>query len=161
MARLQIPPGEGGDAVRIWALRPEMAPAVGKLVDAAYNKSILPVGVREAARIRIAQLNDCTVCLTFRADSVREQGLGEELYSAVGTEGGAGRELSEQERLAVEYAELFALDHERIDDAFMGRMKAMFTDAEILDLTICVAAFLGLGRALHVLGITETTLTDV
>ena len=161
MTRLQIPPGEGGDAVRIWALRPEMAPAVGKLVDAAYNKSILPVGVREAARIRIAQLNDCTVCLTFRADSVRGQGLGEELYGAVGTEGGAGGELSEQERLAVEYAELFALDHERIDDAFMGRMKATFTDAEILDLTICVAAFLGLGRALHVLGITETTLTDV
>ena len=138
-----------------------MAPAVGKLVDAAYNKSILPVGVREAARIRIAQLNDCTVCLTFRADSVRGQGLGEELYGAVGTEGGAGRELSEQERLAVEYAELFALDHKRIDDAFMRRMKATFTDAEILDLTICVAAFLGLGRALHVLGITETTLTDV
>ena len=161
MARLQIPSGEGGDAVQIWSLRPEMAPAVGKLVDAAYNKSILPVGVREAARIRIAQLNDCTVCLTFRADSVRAQGLGEELYRAVGTKGGAGRELSEQERLAVEYAELFALDHERIDDAFMGRMKATFTDAEILDLTICVAAFLGFGRALHVLGITDTTLTDV
>ena len=161
MARLQIPPGEGGAAVRIWALRPEMAPAVGKLVDAAYHKSILPVGVREAARIRIAQLNDCTVCLTFRADSVKAQGLGEALYGAVGTEGAAGSALSEQERLAVEYAELFALDDERIDDAFMGRMKSTFTDAEILDLTICVAAFLGLGRALRVLGITETTLTDV
>jgi alkylhydroperoxidase family enzyme len=161
MARLDIPPGDGGDAVRIWSLRPEMAPAVGKLVDAAYNKSILPVGVREAARIRIAQLNDCTVCLTFRADSVKAQGLGEDLYGAVGSEAGESTELTERERLAVEYAELFALDHDRIDDAFMQRMKASFTDAEILDLTICVAAFLGLGRALHVLGITETTLTDV
>lgn len=161
MARLHIPPGDGGDAVRIWSLRPEMAPAVGKLVDAAYNRSILPVGVREAARIRIAQLNDCAVCLTFRADSVKAQGLGEDLYGAVGADDGAGGELTEQERLAVEYAELFALDHERIDDACMERMKACFTDAEILDLTICVAAFLGLGRALHVLGITETTLTDV
>ena len=138
-----------------------MAPAVGKLIDAAYNKSILPVSVREAARIRIAQLNDCTVCLTFRADSVKAQGLGEDLYSAVGTEEGERAELTEQERLAIEFAELFAIDHERIDDAFMDRMKASFTDAEILDLTICVAAFLGLGRALHVLGITETTLTDV
>ena len=138
-----------------------MAPAVGKLIDAAYNKSILPVGVREAARIRIAQLNDCSVCLTFRADSVRAQGLGEDLYGAVGSEDDDRAELTEQERLAVEFAELFAIDHERIDDAFMDRMKASFTDAEILDLTICVAAFLGLGRALHVLGITETTLTDV
>ena len=138
-----------------------MAPAVGKLIDAAYNKSILPVSVREAARIRIAQLNDCTVCLTFRADSVRAQGLGEDLYGAVGSEDDDRAELTEQERLAVEFAELFAIDHERIDDAFMDRMKASFTDAEVLDLTICVAAFLGLGRALHVLGITETTLTDV
>jgi alkylhydroperoxidase family enzyme len=161
VARLDIPPGDGGDAVQIWSLRPEMAPAVGKLVDAAYNKSILPVGVREAARIRIAQLNDCTVCLTFRADSVKAQGLGEDLYGAVGSEDGKSADLTEQERLAVEYAELFALDHDRIDDSFMERMKASFTDAEILDLTICVAAFLGLGRALHVLGITETTLTDV
>jgi alkylhydroperoxidase family enzyme len=135
-----------------------MAPAVGKLIDAAYNKSILPVGVREAARIRIAQLNDCAVCLTFRADSVKAQGLGEDLYRAVASE---DAELTEQERLAVEYAERFAVEHERIDDAFMERMKRCFTDAEILDLTICVAAFLGLGRALHVLGITETTLTDV
>ena len=161
MARLHVPPGDGGDAVQIWTLRPEMAPAVGKLVDAAYNKSILPVGVREAARIRIAQLNDCSVCLTFRADSVKAEGLGEDLYGAVGSEDDDRAELTEQERLAVEFAELFAIDHERIDDAFMDRMKASFTDAEILDLTICVAAFLGLGRALHVLGITETTLTDV
>jgi AhpD family alkylhydroperoxidase len=138
-----------------------MAPAVGKLVDAAYNKSILPVGVREAARIRIAQLNDCTVCLTFRADSVRAQGVGEDLYGAVGAPDGEGDGLTEQEGLAVEFAELFAVDHARIDDAFMERLKVCFTDAEILDLTICVAAFLGLGRALHVLGITETTLTDV
>jgi alkylhydroperoxidase family enzyme len=161
VARLDIPSGEGGDAVQIWSLRPEMAPAVGKLIDAAYNKSILPVGVREAARIRIAQLNDCTVCLTFRADSVKAQGLGEDLYRAVESEDAERAELTDQERLAVEYAERFAVDHEHIDDAFMERMKRCFTDAEILDLTICVAAFLGLGRALHVLGITETTLTDV
>jgi AhpD family alkylhydroperoxidase len=158
VARLDIPPGDGGDAVQIWTLRPEMAPAVGKLVDAAYNKSILPVGVREAARIRIAQLNDCAVCLTLRADSVKAEGLEEDLYRAVGSEAAA---LTEQEHLAVEYAERFALDHTGIDDAFMERMKACFTDPEILDLTICVAAFLGLGRALHILGITETTVTDV
>ena len=69
MARLDIPAGEGGDAVQVWSLRPEMGSAVNRLVDAAYNKSVLPVGVREAARMRIAQLNDCTVCLAFRADS--------------------------------------------------------------------------------------------
>jgi alkylhydroperoxidase family enzyme len=63
--------------------------------------------------------------------------------------------------LAVEYAERFATDHTSIDDAFVERLRAAFTDPEVLDLTICLSAFLGLGRTLRALGITETTLTDV
>jgi AhpD family alkylhydroperoxidase len=160
MARLDIPEGEGGDAVQVWSLRPEMGAAVNRLVDAAYNKSILPVGVREAARMRIAQLNDCTVCVAFRADSVRAQGLTEEFYRHVGSHGD-GAAFSGQERLAMEYAERFALDHLGIDDAFVDRLRESFSDPEILDLTICLSAFLGLGRTLRVLGITETSLTDV
>jgi AhpD family alkylhydroperoxidase len=159
VARLEIPPGEGGDAVQVWSLQPELGRAATRLVDAAYNKSILPVRVREAARIRIAQLNDCTVCLAFRADTVRAQGVGEELYCSVGSPDDGS--LSEQERLAVEYAERFAIDHTSIDDRFMERMRGCFSDAEIFDLTICLSAFLGLGRTLRALGITETELTDV
>ena len=159
MARLEIPPGEGDDAVRIWSLQPALGTAAMRLVDAAYNKSILPVRVREAARMRIAQLNQCTVCLAFRADKVKEQGLGEDFYGAVGQSGQRG--LSKQERLAVEYAERFALDHTSIDDECIERLRGAFTDPEILDLTICCSAFLGLGRTLHALGITETFVTDV
>ena len=159
MARLEIPPGEGGDAVQIWSLQPALGAAATRLVDAAYNKSILPVRVREAARMRIAQLNDCTVCLAFRADTVRAQGLDEDFYSTVGSTDESA--FSVQERLAVEYAERFAVDHTSIDDAFMDKMRGSFTDPEIFDLTICVSAFLGLGRTLRVLGIAETSLTDV
>lgn len=160
MARLDIPEGDGGDAVQLWSLRPEMGAAVNRLVDAAYNKSILPVRVREAARMRIAQLNDCSVCLAFRADKVKAQGVTEEFYGHVGVHDD-GSSFNQQERLAMEYAERFAMDHLSIDDAFIDRMRGSFTDAEILDLTICLSAFLGLGRTLRVLGITETSLTDV
>jgi AhpD family alkylhydroperoxidase len=160
MARIDVPTGEGGDAVQIWSLRPEMGAAVNRLVTTAYNKSILPTRVREAARMRIAQLNDCTVCLAFRADTVKAQGLTEDFYCHVGTHDADGS-FSEQERLAMDYAERFALDHLSIDDAYMEQMRAVFTDPEILDLTICLSAFLGLGRTLRVLGITETSLTDV
>ena len=109
--------------------------------------------------MRIAQLNDCSVCLAFRADKVRAQGLDEDFYRAV--ESRADGALGEQERLAVEYAERFAVDHTSIDDAFVERLRASFTDPEIFDLTVCLSAFLGLGRTLRALGITETTLTDV
>jgi len=160
MTRLDVPVGEGGDAVQIWSLRPEMGVAVNRLVDAAYNKSILPVRVREAARMRIAQLNDCSVCLGFRADTVKAQGLTEDFYCHVGSHGGDDG-FSDQEKLAVEFAERFATDHMGIDDAFFEKLRAQFTDPEILDLTICLSAFLGLGRTLRVLGISETSLTDV
>jgi AhpD family alkylhydroperoxidase len=159
VARLDIPRGEGGDAVQVWSLQPELGRAATRLVDAAYNKSILPVRVREAARMRVAQLNDCTVCLAFRADSVRAQGLQEGFYEAVRS--GGDSSFSEQERLAVEFAERFALDHASIDDAFVQRLRGVFSDPEVFDLTVCVSAFLGLGRTLRVLGITETSLTDV
>lgn len=160
MARLDIPEGEGGDAVQLWSLRPELGGAAMRLVDAAYNQSILPVRVREAARMRIAQLNECTVCLAFRADKVKAQGVPEEFYGHVGVhdEGGA---FTEQERMAIEYAERFAVDHLSIDDTFFDRLRGQFSDPEILDLTICLSAFLGLGRTLRVLGITDTSLTDV
>jgi AhpD family alkylhydroperoxidase len=159
VARIHVPEGEGGDAVQVWSLQPELGRAATRLVDAAYNKSILPVRVREAARLRIAQLNDCTVCLAFRADTVKAQGLTEDFYSQVGRPDSGN--LNEQERLAVEYAERFAVDHHSIDDDFIDRLRQSFSDAEIFDLTICLSAFLGLGRTLRALGITETTLTDV
>jgi AhpD family alkylhydroperoxidase len=159
MARLDIPVGEGGDAVQIWSLQPELGAAATRFVHAAYNKSILPTRVREAARMRIAQLNDCTVCLAFRAETVKAQGLDEDFYCAVGSPDDAN--LSDQEQLAVEYAERFAINHTSIDDEFMERLRGSFTDPEILDLTICLSAFLGLGRTLRALGITETSLTDV
>ena len=62
---------------------------------------------------------------------------------------------SEREKLAIEFAERFVVDHLSMDDAFFDRMKLEFRDDEILDLSICVAAFLGLGRLLRVLGIDD------
>ena len=70
-------------------------------------------------------------------------------------------DFSRQEQLAIEYAERFARDHLSIDDSFFVRLRECFSDPEILDLTICLSAFLGLGRTLRALGITETPLTDV
>ena len=61
VAHIGIPEGDGGDPVQVWRLRPEMARGITGLVDAAYEKSKLPARVREAARMRIAQLNDCPI----------------------------------------------------------------------------------------------------
>ena len=82
---------------------------------------------------------------------MREQGVDEDLYANVENLSYEG--YSEQERLAIEYAERFVYDHQRIDDEFWDRMHAAFDDQEILDLTICIGTFIALGRTLVVLGI--------
>lgn len=56
-----------------------------------------------------------------------------------------------RERLALEYAELMALDHTAIGDDFFLRLREEFTDAEIVELTMAMGQYIGFGRFLHVL----------
>jgi len=83
----------------------------------------------------------------------------EEMYAHV-AEYGDRDEYSERERLAIEYAERFALDHLGIDDAFFERLREHFADDEILDLTICIADFLGFGRLTQVLKLDQSCAVD-
>jgi alkylhydroperoxidase family enzyme len=153
MARLELPPGDQPEIVRVWDLRPEMGQAVQGLSHAVYSKSQLPARVREAARMRIAEINDCAVCRGWRIPELAAQGVTEELYAHVG-DPDAG-DYSAQEQLAIEFAERFALDHRSLDDAFFGRLHEHFTDPEILDLSICVGNWLGFGRLTMVLDLDE------
>jgi alkylhydroperoxidase family enzyme len=61
MARLDLPEGDGPEIARVWALRPELGKAVAGLSTAVYQESKLPPRVREAVRMRIAQINDCPI----------------------------------------------------------------------------------------------------
>ena len=40
-----------------------------------------------------------------------------------------------RQRLAIEYADRFATDHASLDDSFFDRLRGLFSDEEILDLT--------------------------
>jgi alkylhydroperoxidase family enzyme len=153
MARLEMPDGDQPEIVRVWGLRPEMGEAVQRLSYAVYSQSALPARVREAARMRIAHVNDCAVCRGWRIPELAEQGVDEELYAHV-TDPDAG-DYSAQERLAIEFAERYALDHRSLDDAFFARLREHFTDAEILDLSICVGNWLAFGRLTMVLDLDE------
>ncbi len=160
MARIDVPDGPGGDAAMIWTLRPQLGAMVEQMIRGAYQQSILPAAERELARMRIAALNDCVACSDFRAQSVLDAGVAPELYENVA----AYRTYpgyTPRQRLAIEYAERFTDDHASIDDAFFGRLRELFTDAEIVDLTLCVAVFLGLGRSLSVLGVDQSCAIDV
>jgi len=160
MARLDVPDGPGGEAAMIWTLRPALGGMVERMIRGAYQESILPADERELARMRIAQINDCIACSDFRAPSVLEKGIAPELYDNVAAYATFPGYTARQ-RHAIEFAERFAEDPATMDDAFFGRLRALFSDEEILDLTLCVAVFLGLGRTLAVLGVDQSCAIDV
>ena len=152
MAKIEAPESGMGEHIDWALLRPEMAAGMGKLSAAVYANSQLPVREREAARFTIALINDCAVCRDTRARDGAAVGAGEPFYAEV-TDWRAAEGLSLRERLAAEFAERFALDHLAMDDAFWGRLRAAFSEEELADLTICCACFLGMGRALAVVGV--------
>ena len=154
-------------------LRPRMAEATVALSQAVYQETSLSYREAEAARTRIAHINGCLLCKSFRLaddlpDLLRRAKSGEqpnirdsrgerptaEFYAAIPGWRDSD-EFSERERLAIEYAERVSesprdLPH---DDEFWGRLRACFDDAEIVDLTYSVTTWIATGRFVHGLGL--------
>ncbi|HXZ63027.1 MAG TPA: carboxymuconolactone decarboxylase family protein [Acidimicrobiales bacterium] len=151
MTRIHAPQSGLGQHIDWALLRPEMAAGMGQLSQAVYGNSELSVREREAARWTIALINDCAVCRDTRARDGEAAGAAEPFYVEV-TDWRSATALSARERLAAEFAERFAIDHLAMDDELWDRLHAAFSEEELADLTICCACFLGMGRALAVVG---------
>ena len=71
-------------------------------------------------------------------------------------------DLDDVDRAVIDLADKVAADATTVTKADIERLRGLgLSDPEILDLTVCLSAFLGLGRTLRALGITETSRTDV
>jgi alkylhydroperoxidase family enzyme len=81
-----------------------------------------------------------------------QQGLSDELYRHV-HQYHDHPDFTPRERLAAEFAEQFAIDHRGIDDSMWDRMRELFSDVELLELTITCGFCVGMGRAYQVLDI--------
>ena len=173
MARVAVPENAMGNPfgyVLGHYARP-LGAAGGAFANAVYQSSRLPLRVLEAARYRTAQINGCMVCQSMRAARHVDQFIGagggdvsqsivarggeapdEAFYSAVeGWREASG--FSERERLAIEHSERMAEDPHGFaeDEAYWTRLHAVFSDEEIVDLTLAIAAWIAMGRFTHVL----------
>jgi alkylhydroperoxidase family enzyme len=148
MARVDLPEGDGDELLRLYALSPAMGAAAGNFSAAVYTDTKLPTRVREAARIRIAAVNRCMVCLDTRTTS-DPQGLTEDEYLGMSDWRSLGS-LSDREAMAAEFAERFATDHLSMDADFWARARAVFSDEELFELGVCCGSWLGLGRVTQV-----------
>ncbi|HEX8804581.1 MAG TPA: hypothetical protein VF743_10315 [Acidimicrobiales bacterium] len=152
MPRISVP-ADRDPLMFLWTERAQaLAGPAGAFSTAVYERSRLGLREFEAARTRIAQINDCQLCLGWRSarDVPSRAGDGaedvpEELYAHVGADP-TWEGFTDRERLAAEFAERFALDHRSMDDDLWDRLHAAFTDDELVDLALCVGSWLAFGR---------------
>jgi alkylhydroperoxidase family enzyme len=149
--RVDVPEGKD-PIIHVWGeMVPGIGPAAARFAQAVYDDSTLGLREFEAARLRIAQVNGCLFCQDWRTerDGVRVEDTFTDAVAAWRTTS----DLDDRARLAAEYAERYALDHHGLDDDFWARMKAHYSDAEIVELTMCLGSWLSFGRLNRVLGL--------
>ena len=76
--------------------------------------------------------------------------LSEDLYTNV-QNWASYPDFTDAERIALEFAEKFALDHHALDNAFFERMRGHWSDDQIVEISICVGTWLAMGRVVKVM----------
>jgi alkylhydroperoxidase family enzyme len=111
------------------------------------QQSLLGGRILELLRIRSAQLGECQPCMQSRKhDSITD----EDVACLIAPGGG---ELTEQERLAVNFLDLLSADHHAIDDEVYRQLGEVFTSAQIIELGFACANSMGLHRFIHTLDV--------
>src|SRR5580693_1528948 len=115
------------------------------------KQSLLGARIVELIRIRSAQLGECQPCMQSRKhDSITDEDVA--CLIAPGHS-----QLTEQERLAVEFLDLLSADHHAIDDDTYRRLGTVFTAAQIVELGFTCATTMGLHRFIHTLDVFGTS----
>ena len=123
MPNVTVPDG-ADPLIHVWTtLAPKLTSAAGGYSSAVYEHSSLSLREFEAARITMARINDCALCLDWRtARDVPSRGadpdeVPESFYAAVGSDDGS---LTEREALAAEFARRYAVDHRQHGRGLLG-----------------------------------------
>ena len=131
--------------MRMWAHTPEISKGIVALGGALKTHRSLPDRLVELVRLRVAFHNQCRSCMAIRYQDGVEAGIDEDLVCSLDKPQEA-EDLSDAEKAAIEYGELFATNHLAIDDSIYENLREHFSEAEIVELSITVAWFVGFGR---------------
>jgi alkylhydroperoxidase family enzyme len=111
-----------------------------------YPRHLLPGRLLEMLRIRSAQLGGCEPCMNARKVNTVTEDVVACLVSP-----SLRSDLTGRERRALEFLDLLATDHHRIDDEVYRGLAEVFTTAEIIELGQTCGHMIGTHRFIHTL----------
>lgn len=140
----------------VWGHRAEAHRAYTAATDALRASGTLPPRLVELLRLRIAFHNQCRTCMASRRTPDL---VGEDLVCSLERPYEAP-DLTDAERAALRFADLFASDHLSIDDAVYDSLRVHFAEGELVELGMTCAYFVGFGRLAATWDIVEDLPSD-
>lgn len=133
---------------------PAVAGAVGGMTAVLRETGALAPRLMELVRLRIAFHNQCRSCMSVRYQSAIDDGLTEDAVCSLERPAEATN-LTEAERSALKFADLFATNHLAIDDAIYDDLRSHFSEDQLVALGLHCALCVGLGRLAATWNVTE------
>ncbi len=130
---------------RYFAHCPEQALGLMGFGGALKRNRSLPERLVELVRLRVAFFNQCRSCMAIRYSDAVADGVTEGLVCSLERPQEA-ENLSAAEKAAIRYGELMATDHLAIDGTVYGDLRQHFSEAQIVELGMTIAFFVGFGR---------------
>ena len=131
--------------MRMMAHTPEMAKGMIAFSAALFKNRTLPRRLVELVRLRVAFHNQCRSCMAIRYRSAVDDGMTEGMVCSLEKPQQAA-DLTDAEKAALRYAELSCVDHLAIDEAAFDDLRGVFSEAQIVELGMFIAFFIGFGR---------------
>ena len=120
--------------VRVFAHRgPALRHVMGMLLELA-DEAVLPKRYLEIALVVVSKVNECTYCVAHHAPRLVEQGLDPASVAAILAPEVPG--FDEVDSLVRDYAVAITEDARRMPAAMVERLKAHFTEEQIVELTL-------------------------
>jgi len=120
------------------ARQPDLLKKIVPVFEAFFLAGRIPAHMFELMRLKTGEINRCTYCATVRAAGVRAEVAPKE--SAVFGDIDE-KALTRREYLGVKLAEYMAGDPNYIPDSFYAKLKAEFSEEEIVELIFACSVF--------------------
>jgi AhpD family alkylhydroperoxidase len=115
------------------------------LMESLFHDCALPRRLQELIRLRIAFHNQCRNCMAMRYEDAIKDGVTEDLVCSLERPEKA-QDLTDADRAALRFADLFATNHLAIDDSLIEELHQYFSDRQIYEISVSCASFVGFGR---------------
>lgn len=138
--RLEPVPGVEGRFNGVMAWRPELLDAFFKFYARVWTDGVLDMRVKDLARMKIARTVGCRVCQNTRFKAAEGATTEDDYLDIDDVENG---DYTAAEKAALRYVETFCIGAAHVTDEQVDDLRSHFREAEIVELSVLVAAMSG------------------